>query len=519
MSVKKNKMGRILKGLQNEMRSEQSMDQDLVPTQKYVSPSSPNVSAIPKSSFLDEIESYDVPLHSTALEEELNTQKEEAKGQRVPNKVAVTQRKGQAPGPKTQRKSQANPLTTPRRAKVLAPRSSKKSEKVSKEPESKREAAPVKRNVATRRETTQSKTPRNPKRTRPLRDVSEESERDEATDLENVHKATERRDAAAPIASQRRPGHSRQSGPAKGKGPLLTPGTKAAGKKSTTLALRKRGRAPSPVEDSSASDSPEDSQTAEGSRWGSGSGQQSEASPAKRRVSTKPSTQRERQRSRLPSEPNTQDDHNLETKPHKKRAKPQRRKSSVTPTETASPSRVKKNPKALSEMDVVLEAFRECVSEYTETIPTSAKHAAESFSRRVEAELTEMITMTKELNYMEREKRKVNIAINRKRTRLLEVKNELIRKKAELRKLQKESDQLTERETHLHKGTALLTDLKALQTKYLQHRTSHPQEREVYGASSLPSLLLASRTVLGAEGQLKNINNNLQQALNQSNVK
>ncbi|XP_036406658.1 centromere protein U [Megalops cyprinoides] len=95
----------------------------------------------------------------------------------------------------------------------------------------------------------------------------------------------------------------------------------------------------------------------------------------------------------------------------------------------------------------------------------------------------------------------------------------MIQKETQLRKLQREHDQLEERLSDLRRGTAFLSDLRDLHKNYLTHRERHPNEVEVYGPSSLPALLLEARSVLGAEHQLKNVNDKLQQVLDQENHK
>uniref|UniRef100_A0A4W5JGP6 Centromere protein U n=1 Tax=Hucho hucho TaxID=62062 RepID=A0A4W5JGP6_9TELE len=158
----------------------------------------------------------------------------------------------------------------------------------------------------------------------------------------------------------------------------------------------------------------------------------------------------------------------------------------------------RRNVKNPTDLDVVLDSFLEFVSEYMDAVDSNAVlQTIDAFSRSFEDQLTE----------------KMNAAINRKRARLLEAKNELIRSEAQLRALQKDQSRLEQRLTDIQKGTTFLKDLGHLHKSYLDHRKAHPNQAEEYGPSSLPALLLEARDVLGTEDQLKTVNERLQKAL------
>ncbi|XP_035599905.1 centromere protein U isoform X2 [Oncorhynchus keta] len=174
----------------------------------------------------------------------------------------------------------------------------------------------------------------------------------------------------------------------------------------------------------------------------------------------------------------------------------------------------RRNVKNPTDLDVVLDSFLEFVSEYMDAVESNAVlQAIDALSSSFEDQLTEKITASKELKFLKRDNAKMNAAINRKRARLLEAKNELIRSEAQLRALQKDQSRLEQRLTDIRKGTTFLKDLGHLHKSYLDHRIAHPNQVEEYGPSSLPALLLEARDVLGAEDQLKTINERLQQAL------
>nr|XP_046179078.1 centromere protein U isoform X2 [Oncorhynchus gorbuscha] len=171
----------------------------------------------------------------------------------------------------------------------------------------------------------------------------------------------------------------------------------------------------------------------------------------------------------------------------------------------------RRNVKNPTDLDVVLDSFLEFVSEYMDAVESNAVlQAIDALSSSFEDQLTEKITASKEIKFLKRDNAKMNAAINRKRARLLEAKNELIRSEAQLRALQKDQSRLEQRLTDIRKGTTFLKDLGHLHKSYLDHRIAHPNQ---YGPSSLPALLLEARDVLGTEDQLKTVNERLQQAL------
>ncbi|XP_026773906.3 centromere protein U [Pangasianodon hypophthalmus] len=201
------------------------------------------------------------------------------------------------------------------------------------------------------------------------------------------------------------------------------------------------------------------------------------------------------------------------------RGQKQKRKSSSGSSDSGNPSKKQKpgggrNP---TDLDVVLEAFQEFVMQYKETVSSEVvKKAINALSHSFEEQLTEKITAAKEFSGVKREAVKLNRALNQKKTRLLEAKNELIKSKAEVRKLEKEHSELERRCTALKQGTTFLNNLKVLNRRYMQHRSTHTNEPETYGPSCMPAMLLEARSITGTESQLKNINDKLQQVLEEN---
>ncbi|KAI7801470.1 putative centromere protein U [Triplophysa rosa] len=194
-----------------------------------------------------------------------------------------------------------------------------------------------------------------------------------------------------------------------------------------------------------------------------------------------------------------------------------KRKSSSESSERAGPSKRARVLRSPSDLDVVLDAFQEFVGQYKQTVNSDAvKRTIDAFIRSVEEQLSEIITESRELKNLKRENAKVNSAINKKRTRLLEAKNDFIKGKAKLTSLQKECDELEQRLEALREGTSFLNNLQELNRRYLKHRTAHPDEVETFGPSCLPAMLLEARSILGTEQQLKNVNDQLQQIIDET---
>ncbi|XP_026103449.1 centromere protein U [Carassius auratus] len=194
----------------------------------------------------------------------------------------------------------------------------------------------------------------------------------------------------------------------------------------------------------------------------------------------------------------------------------QKRKSSSS-TERAGPSKKAGDLRSPTDLDVVLSSFQEFVSQYKQTVNSDAvKRSIDAVSRSFEEQLSEIITATKELKNVKRENNKINSTINKKRTRLVEANNELIKGKTKLRKLQKDHDEIEQRLKALREGSSLLTNLQELNRKYLKHRKAHPDEVETYGPSCMPAMLMEARCIMGTEHQLKTVNDHLQQILDVS---
>ncbi|KAL2077669.1 hypothetical protein ACEWY4_027173 [Coilia grayii] len=202
------------------------------------------------------------------------------------------------------------------------------------------------------------------------------------------------------------------------------------------------------------------------------------------------------------------------------RQKRGRKSTSASSDEGARSKQRKGTVRNPVDLEVILLHFLDFVEQYKETVDSSAvQKAIDYMSESFVEQLTEMITATKDLTTVKKKNMKLNTAINRKRSSLLDAKNELIQSEAKTRAVQKEREQLQQRLTDLTNGMTLLRDLTDLHTKYAAHCEAHPEQPVVYGPASLPALLLEARCMLGAEHQLKTINAKLQEVLDDVNQK
>uniref|UniRef100_A0A8C8SGR0 Centromere protein U n=1 Tax=Pelusios castaneus TaxID=367368 RepID=A0A8C8SGR0_9SAUR len=168
----------------------------------------------------------------------------------------------------------------------------------------------------------------------------------------------------------------------------------------------------------------------------------------------------------------------------------------------------------ITELDVVLTEFEKITADYKQKVESRiCREAIGDFYSGFKDQLTNIITEVQELKDLKRKNAKVITDINKKRRRLLEVREELIQTEPQLKQLQREYAELHERESSLRNATQFLTDLKEVQQQYLNYREDAPKEKIVYGTSSIPALLVESRRILRAESHFQNINTRLQEVL------
>ncbi|NWS66390.1 CENPU protein, partial [Crotophaga sulcirostris] len=178
------------------------------------------------------------------------------------------------------------------------------------------------------------------------------------------------------------------------------------------------------------------------------------------------------------------------------------------------PKELKRSPRDITELDVVLAEFEKTAANYRQKIESSVcRKAIDGFCCAFKDQITNLIVEDQELKNMKKKNAKVITDIKKKRQRLLQLREELIGAEPQLKKLQREYAELQERESSLKQATELLTSLKELQQDCLDYTEENPKEKVVYGTSSLPALLVESRRILGAERHFQNINKKLEEAL------
>ncbi|NXL48996.1 CENPU protein, partial [Podilymbus podiceps] len=178
------------------------------------------------------------------------------------------------------------------------------------------------------------------------------------------------------------------------------------------------------------------------------------------------------------------------------------------------PKELKRAPRDITELDVVLAEFEKIAANYRESIDSNAcRKAVNGYCSAFKDQITDLIVEVQELKNMKKKNAKVKADIKKKQQRLLQLREELTGSEAQLTQLQREYAEVQERKLSLRQATELLVDLKELRQDYLDYRTENPKEKVVYGTSSLPALLVESRRILGAERHFRNINVKLEEAL------
>ncbi|NWY44132.1 CENPU protein, partial [Sylvia atricapilla] len=178
------------------------------------------------------------------------------------------------------------------------------------------------------------------------------------------------------------------------------------------------------------------------------------------------------------------------------------------------PTKLKRSPRDITELDVVLAEVEKIAANYRQSIESNiCRKAVSDFSSAFKDQITDLIAGVQELKDMKKKNAKAMTNIRKKRKQLQHVREELTGSEPQLTQLQREYAEVQERKTSLRQAIELITDLKDLQQDCLAYREENPNEKVVYGASSLPALLLESRRVLGAERHLEGINRRLQEAL------
>ncbi|XP_039606948.1 uncharacterized protein cenpu isoform X2 [Polypterus senegalus] len=166
-----------------------------------------------------------------------------------------------------------------------------------------------------------------------------------------------------------------------------------------------------------------------------------------------------------------------------------------------------------TELDVVLSEFQKFSLEYREMLESGdCRNIMERFSKRFSDHLVETIEEVKGIKDLRRKTTKVVNTLEMKRKQLLTMKHELIRSECYMKKLEKDYAEMKQRYCDLKNSTTFLSDLKNM--KELLEKNKHGKRaKPVYGLTSLPALLLEAEGIMGAETKLHNINKKLEKSI------
>nr|XP_048311553.1 centromere protein U isoform X2 [Myodes glareolus] len=170
----------------------------------------------------------------------------------------------------------------------------------------------------------------------------------------------------------------------------------------------------------------------------------------------------------------------------------------------------------IMELDVILSVFEKTFLEYKQRVESErCCQAINKFYFKIKGELFRMLKEDQVLRAVKRKNTQMISNMGKKRQRLIEVQDELLRLEPQLKQLQKKYDDLKERKSSLKNSIHFLSNLKQLYEDYSDVQKKEPKEKEEYDSSSLPALLFKARTVLGAKKHLKTINYQLEKLLEQ----
>ncbi|CAO2612074.1 Centromere protein U, partial [Lemmus lemmus] len=170
----------------------------------------------------------------------------------------------------------------------------------------------------------------------------------------------------------------------------------------------------------------------------------------------------------------------------------------------------------IMELDVILSVFEKTVLEYKQGVESErCCQAINKFYFKIKGELFRMLKDVQVLRAVKRKNTQMISNMEKKRQRLIEVQDELLRLEPQLKQLQTKYDDLKERKSSLKNSMHFLSNLKQLYKDYSDVQEKEPKEKEKYDSSSVPALLFKARTILGAKKHLKTINYQLGKLLEQ----
>ncbi|XP_003469218.1 centromere protein U [Cavia porcellus] len=170
----------------------------------------------------------------------------------------------------------------------------------------------------------------------------------------------------------------------------------------------------------------------------------------------------------------------------------------------------------IMELDIILSAFEKTFLQYQQKIESKVcTEAINKFYFNIKEELIRMLKEVQMFKNLKRKNAKMISDMEKRRQRLIEVQDELLRLEPQLKQLQTKYDELKERKSSLRNATHFLSNLKQLYQDYSEVEERERNVKEMYDSSSLPALLFKARTLLGADHHLQNINHQLEKLLDQ----
>lgn len=178
------------------------------------------------------------------------------------------------------------------------------------------------------------------------------------------------------------------------------------------------------------------------------------------------------------------------------------------------PKELKRSPRDITELDVVLAEVEKIAANYKQSIESNiCRKAINDFSSAFKDQITDLIAGLQEIMNMKKKNAKAITNLKKKRQELVQLREEIMGAKPQLTQLEREYAEAQERKSSLRQTMELITNLKELQLECLDYREENPEEKVVYGTSSLPALLVESQRILGAEKHFESINMKLEEAL------
>ncbi|XP_012879355.1 PREDICTED: centromere protein U [Dipodomys ordii] len=135
----------------------------------------------------------------------------------------------------------------------------------------------------------------------------------------------------------------------------------------------------------------------------------------------------------------------------------------------------------IMELDIILSAFEKIFLQYKQRIKSAVcEEAVTKFYLNIKEELIRMLKEVQTLKTLKRKNAKVITSIEKKRQRLIEVQDELLRLQPQLKQLQTKYEELKERKSSLSNVLCFLPNLKQLHQDYSDLQEKEPNIRDTF---------------------------------------